>query len=67
MSTSIIFLDRNVNANDVDIMVFEPSVLSKMPIRLWIKRSKIGKTEKSPKFAQNQLFVTSSIFVPEKF
>ena len=24
MSTSIILLDRNFNANDVDIMVFEP-------------------------------------------
>ena len=27
MSTSNILLDQNVNANDVDIMVFEPSVL----------------------------------------
>ena len=27
MSTSIILLDKNSNANDVDIMVFEPSVL----------------------------------------
>ena len=27
MSTSIIILDQNFNANDVDIMVFEPSVL----------------------------------------
>ena len=31
-----------------------------------MKRSKIGKTEESPKFAQNRLFVTFSIFVPEK-
>ena len=28
MSTSIILLDQNFNANDVDLMVFEPSVLS---------------------------------------
>ena len=28
MSTSISLLDQNFNANDVDIMVFEPSVLS---------------------------------------
>ena len=27
MSTSIILLDKNFNANDVDIMLFEPSVL----------------------------------------
>ena len=27
MSTSIILLEQNVNANDVDIMVFESSVL----------------------------------------
>ena len=27
MSTSIIFLNQNFNANDVEIMVFEPSVL----------------------------------------
>ena len=27
MSTSIILLDQNFNANDVDIMAFEPSVL----------------------------------------
>ena len=27
MSTSITLLDRNFNANDVDIMVFEPCVL----------------------------------------
>ena len=27
MSTSIILLDQNFNANDIDIMVFEPSVL----------------------------------------
>ena len=27
MSTSIILLDRNSNANDVDIMAFEPCVL----------------------------------------
>ena len=27
MSTSIILLDQNSNANDVDIMVFDPSVL----------------------------------------
>ena len=33
---------------------------------MWIKRSKFGKTGKSPKFAQNQLLVTFSIFVPEK-
>ena len=28
MSTSIILLDQNFNANDVDMMVFEPCVLS---------------------------------------
>ena len=27
MSTSVILLDQNFNANDVDILVFEPSVL----------------------------------------
>ena len=27
MSTSIILLDQNTNANNVDIMVFEPSLL----------------------------------------
>ena len=27
MSTSIILLDQNFNANDVNILVFEPSVL----------------------------------------
>ena len=31
MSTSIIILDQNFNANSVDIMVFEPSVLSVLP------------------------------------
>ena len=31
MSTSIILLDQNFNANDVDIMVFEPSVILKRP------------------------------------
>ena len=31
MSTSISLLDQNFNANDVDIMVFEPSVLSPPP------------------------------------
>ena len=29
MSTSIILLDQTFNANDVDTMVFEPSVLFK--------------------------------------
>ena len=33
-STSIILLDQNLNANDVDIMVFEPSVLSPPPPQL---------------------------------
>ena len=33
MSTSIILLDQNFSANDVDIMVFEPSVLS--PAAVW--------------------------------
>ena len=28
MSTSIYLLDQNFNANDADIMVFEPCVLS---------------------------------------
>ena len=28
MSTSLILLEQTFNANDVDIMVFEPSVLS---------------------------------------
>ena len=36
-------------------------------MKLWIKRSKVGKTEKSPKFAQNQLIETFSAFVPENF
>ena len=31
MSTSIILLNQNFNANDVDIMVFEPSVLLPPP------------------------------------
>ena len=31
MSTSIIILDQNFNANYVDIMVFEPSVLFPSP------------------------------------
>ena len=31
MSTSIIILDQNFNANYVDIMVFEPSVLFPPP------------------------------------
>ena len=31
MSTSISLLDQNFNANDVDIMVFEPSVLFPLP------------------------------------
>ena len=31
MSTSIIILDQNFNANYVDIMVFEPSVLFTPP------------------------------------
>ena len=34
MSTSIILLDQNFNANDVDIMVFEPSVLF-LPAAVW--------------------------------
>ena len=38
-----------------------------MPIKLWIKRSKIGQAEKSLEFAENELYVTFSIFVPEKF
>ena len=33
MSTSIIILDQNFNANYVDIMVFEPSVLFPPPRR----------------------------------
>ena len=33
MSTSIILLDENFNAHDVDIIVFEPSVLS--PAAVW--------------------------------
>ena len=28
MSTSVILLERNISANDVDIMVFEPCFLS---------------------------------------
>ena len=35
MSTSIILLDQNFNANDVDIMAFEPSVLSPPPAAVW--------------------------------
>ena len=31
MSASTILLDQNLNANDVDIMVFEPSVLFTPP------------------------------------
>ena len=34
MSTSIILLDQNFNANNVDIMVFEPSVLFR-PATVW--------------------------------
>ena len=34
MSTSITLLDQNSNANDVDIMVFEPSVLL-IPGAVW--------------------------------
>ena len=34
MSTSIILLDQNSNANDVDIMVFEPRVLF-APAAVW--------------------------------
>ena len=34
MSTSIIILDQNFNANYVDIMVFEPSVLFP-PAAVW--------------------------------
>ena len=34
MSTSISLLDQNFNANDVDIMVFEPSVLFP-PAAVW--------------------------------
>ena len=33
MSTSIILLDENFNANDVDIMVFEPCVCLISPCR----------------------------------
>ena len=36
MSTSIIILDQNFNANYVDIMVFEPSVLFP-PAAVWGK------------------------------
>ena len=35
MSTSIIILDQNFNANYVDIMVFKPSVLLPPPRRSW--------------------------------
>ena len=36
MSTSIILLDQNFSANDVDIMVFEPSVLfPPSPAAVW--------------------------------
>ena len=35
MSTSIIILDQNFNANYVDIMVFEPSVLFPPPAAVW--------------------------------
>ena len=31
MSTSIILLDQNSNANDADIMVFEPSLIFPLP------------------------------------
>ena len=34
MSTSIVLMDQNFNGNDVDIMVFEPSVLFS-PHRSW--------------------------------
>ena len=40
MSTSNILLDQNFNANDVDIMVFEPSVFSPilpLPAAVWGK------------------------------
>ena len=34
MSTSITLLDQNFSANDVNIMVFEPSVLF-LPAEVW--------------------------------
>ena len=39
----------------------------KLAKKLWIKRSKIGRTEKCPKFVQDQLIATSSIFIAVKF
>ena len=38
MSTSIFLLDQNFNANYVDIMVFEPSVLFPPPAAVWRDR-----------------------------
>ena len=39
---SIILLDQNFNANDVDIMVFEPSALLPTAAVVW------GRTENTP-------------------
>ena len=41
MSTSIILLDQNFNAIDVDIMVFEPSVLYEHMVRHFFHNSKL--------------------------
>ena len=53
-----------VSIDSVDLCeLFEHKTCQK---NFWIKRSKIGKTKKSPKFAQNQLYIIFSIFVPDK-
>ena len=41
-STSIIILDQNFNANYVDIMVFEPSVLFPPPPRRRLRRGELN-------------------------
>ena len=38
-----------------------------MPIKQWIKRSKIGQAVKSLELAENQVYETFSTFVPENF
>ena len=44
MSTPIILLDQTFNANDVDIMVFEPSVLFPPAALLFMKLNFARKT-----------------------
>ena len=55
--------NRKISIDSVDLRkLFEHKTCQK---KLWIKRSKFKKTEKTPEFAQNQLYVTFS-FCPRK-